>query len=531
MRRDWGSFLTTLTWTGLLSGVLLGSQPVCAQLPQIKGRSAKAEKFAAPPSQEAWYRIEYDGKVVGHESLATASAPLDQSRDLSAEGLVRRIRDTRIKLRRFGNDLSVSAHLETVESADGILHSWSLRRTGADGSVIERTGIWNPERSGFEMTEKVSGIQHRELLTSLVQPRSPIFPAWLDSVAQENSRLSSSAVCFPETAAVVDIEIRREGNQSLKLSDGKSIVATRCDYWPVNRPDMKSSVYFDKQKSVVRIEQTLIGQMLRLERTDAAGALGKDSMEALDLQFRSVLPLKRQLSNLDQSPSLRLTISVGNSEQIRLPSGDFQTVEQISGNELLVTLLRPRLPPETEIQRAFSTRKSGIDPACTAASRWITSDNEDVKRMGIIAAGGTSIPSEKCRRLTLHVRKHMRVSSFSTSMQPASAIIRNMRGDCTEHAVLLSTLMRAQGIPSRVVVGFIYVPNPPSFAPHMWTEAFLDGKWMPFDSTVGPDRIGLTHLKVTDSALSDEVGSGTVLFIPLLSFLGRATIDVAPSLN
>lgn len=122
----------------------------------------------------------------------------------------------------------------------------------------------------------------------------------------------------------------------------------------------------------------------------------------------------------------------------------------------------------------------------------------------------------------------MRFSPFSTTLQPASAVAKSLRGDCTEHAVLLCALLRSQGIPARVALGFVYVPNPDSFVPHMWTEAFLDGKWIPFDSTRGPDGVGLTHLKVTDSALSDEIGSGTVLFVPLLNFLGRATIDVAP---
>ena len=32
-------------------------------------------------------------------------------------------------------------------------------------------------------------------------------------------------------------------------------------------------------------------------------------------------------------------------------------------------------------------------------------------------------------------------------------------------------------------------------------------------------------MKVGDSALSDDIGSGTTLLIPLLSFLGRDTVD------
>jgi hypothetical protein len=348
------------------------------------------------------------------------------------------------------------------------------------------------------------------------------------SASRDTQRLWTSAVLFPETAAIVDIQIHSAGAQSLKLPDGKTIAVTRFDYWPDNSPDTKSSLYYDDRLSVVLMEQPLMGQTLRLERTDAAAALGENTIEALDLQFNSVLPLKRQLNSPGRSESLRLSITVSPAEQISLPSSDFQVVEQQAANELIVTLTQPVLTGNSETARNPVAQKFQVERIYTSASRWIDSDNESVKRMGVMAAGSSSIPLDKCRRLTRHVWKQMRLSPISTSLRSASAVAKDLRGDCTEHAVLLCALMRSQGIPSRVALGFVYIPNPASFAPHMWTEVFLDGKWIPFDSTRGPDGIGLTHLKVTDSALSDEIGSGTVLFVPLLSFLGRATVDVVP---
>lgn len=516
-----------------LVALLLGNLSAAAQQPEISSRLSSRNTLTPPAAKgvrEEWFRIEFDDKLVGHESLNTL--PLSKSGSArqpeSAEDMVRRIRDTRLQLRRFGTDLSVSAHLETVESIDGVLYSWSLRRTDAEGSVLERTGTWNAAKSGFEVSETVAGSTRRQLITSPVQPRSPIFPAWLEVASKDRSRLWTAAVFFPETAAIVDIEIHRTGSQSLKLGSSKTLAVTRIDYWPSNSPDMKSAVFYDEQLTAVRCDQMLAGETLRIERSDAANALGKESLSSLDLQFSSVVPLKRQLTNLDRLESLKLLITVGDSEQITLPSTDFQTVEQSVGNSLVITLTRPVMVTATSSQPITSSRKSLVDPSYLASTRWLTSDNEEVKRMAIIAGGSTSIPADKCQRLTLYVWKHLRVSPFSTALQPVPDIIRHMRGDCTEHAVLLSTLMRAQGIPSRVVVGFVYVPNPASFAPHMWTEAFVDNKWIPFDSTRGTHGIGLTHIKVADSSLSDDVGSGTVLFVPLLSFLGRASVDLAP---
>ncbi|MFO1000025.1 MAG: transglutaminase-like domain-containing protein [Planctomycetaceae bacterium] len=476
-------------------------------------------------NQQHWYRIEFNDKTVGYESLTTTLINPSPQATANPPGLVRRIRDTHLKLRRFGTDLSVSAHLETIESSDGMLQSWSLRRTSADGAAVERSGRWNGEKSAFELTESAGGAVRREMLTSLVQPRSAIFPGWLPAASTGVQRLWTSAVLFPETSAIVDVEIERGRTQSLQLADGTTIAVVRYNFWPTSHPEMKSSVYYNSEMIPVRIEQPLIGQTLRLDLTDAANALGQDSMESLDLQLQAALPVKRQLTNLDNSPSLSLKVAVGSSEQIDLPTSEFQTVEQIAPNELLVVLHRPVMPATAGTEYLSNPRKPMIDPAYTSSSRWMTTEDDNLKRMGIIAAGATSVPIDKCRRLTQYVWKHLRTSPFSTSMQPASQILKTMQGDCTEHAVLLSALMRCQGIPSRVVIGFIYVPNPSAFMPHMWTEAFVDGKWIPFDSTRGPIGIGVTHLKVADSVLSDDVGSGTTLFIPLLSFLGRATVD------
>ena len=486
-----------------------------------------AQPQHSPGTRDEWFRIEFDGQPVGYESLTTmpVRSAASETAD-SRHGLVRRVRDTRIKLRRFGNDVSVSAHLETVETTDGLLQSWSLRRTSADGSLLQRTGVWNTDNTGFDLTETSAGTSRSELLPANVHPRSAILPAWMATASRNSQKLWTSPVLFPETAAIADIEIHQAGAQSLQTGEGKTIQVTRIDYWPTNSPEMKSSVFYDDREFVVRIEQPLMGQTLRLERTDAAGAFGAESLQGLDLQFRGALPLRKAPQKLDQGETLRLKLTVGTEEQISLSSSDFQVVEQTAANELIITLTRPVLAQADDPGNVTSRRGPRIDPVFTDSSRWINSDNEDLKRMAIIAAGSTSLPAEKCRRLTQHVWKHMRFSPFSTSLQPATTVAKNFRGDCTEHAVLLATLLRCQGIPSRVVVGFVIVPQPESLVPHMWTEALIDGKWMPLDSTRGPDRVGLTHLKVADSALSDEVGSGTVLFIPLLDFLGRATVDV-----
>lgn len=498
--------------------------------PQFRDESKEQDEFS--DLQDEWFLIDYDGATIGYESLSTTEVNTSHGKagiPGSPEDMpvVRRSRDTRLKLKRFGKDLSVSAHLETIETIDGLLQSWSLRRTSADGSTLQRSATWDAAHQSFLIHGGATDPSKTEFLQSNVQPRSPILPAWLAAPIPDRPQLWSSAVLFPETSAIVDIEIRRLMPQSLRLKDGSTIAVSRYDYWPTHQPELRSSVYYDSEQEVVLVEQPLLGRTLRFYRTDAATALGEENLLALDLQFLTSLPLRRPLLNPGKSNVVRMKISVGDSEQISLPSSDFQAVEQEAANSVIVRLTRPMTTTDGAVP-TFPRPIPRPDRKFINSSRWINTTDDGVRRMAVIGGGAVTDPHEKCKRLTSYVASHLRLSAFSTSLRPASEVVKSKEGDCTEYAVLLAAVMRSEGVPSRVAVGFAYVPNPASFAPHMWTEAWIDGKWIPFDATLGGEVNPLTRLKVTDSALSDNVTNGTLLFIPLLNFLGRATVEILP---
>jgi len=498
--------------------------------PHRREDSTEQDEFS--DLQDLWFLIDYDGATIGYESLNTTEVEISNAKaGILNPGetmpVVRRSRETRLKLKRFGKDLSVSAHLETIETTDGVLQSWSLRRKSPDGSTLQRSATWDATRQAFLMHGDATDPTKTELLQSRIQPRSPILPAWLAAPILERPQQWSSAVLFPETSAIVDVEIRRLAPQSLRLKDGSTIAVTRYDYWPANQPELRSSVYYDNEQEVVLVEQPLLGRTLRFYRTDAATALGEENLQALDLQFLTSLPLRRPLLNPEKSNVVRMMISVGNSEQISLPASDFQAVEQKAANSVIVTLTRPMTTTDgaEPTPPRHTTRP---DRKFTNSSRWVNSTDDGVRRMAVIGGGAVTDPHEKCKRLTSYIGSHLRLSAFSTSLRPASEVAKSKEGDCTEYAVLLAAVMRSEGVPSRVAAGFAYVPNPASFAPHMWTEAWIDGQWIPFDATLGGEVNPLTRLKVTDSALSDNVTNGTLLFIPLLNFLGRATVEILP---
>jgi hypothetical protein len=505
------------------------------QAPAVRQTSSPNEtnQDAAASTQDAWFLVEYDGAVIGYESLVTTPVDEQKRNEIvitagEVKSQIRRSRETRLKLKRLGTDLSVSAHLDTIESTDGVLESWSLRRTGADGTVIQRSATWDAERHAFLIRSDAAEPTKTETLQARVQPRSPILPSWLLVKDVERPQRWGSAVLFPETAAIVDIEIRQMPPQSLRLKDGTTIAVTRLDYWPGNQPEMRSSVYYDNELQTVLVEQPLLGKTLRFYRTDAATALGEENLQALDLQFLTALPLRRPLLNPEKGNVTRMKFSVGESEQISLPSSDFQAVEQTAPNSVMVKLTRPAVNADGTVAAAPSRNITRPPERFLESSRWLDTKNDTVRRMAVMGGGAVSDHREKCKRLTSYINFHLRLAAFSTSLQPASEVVKTRQGDCTEYAVLLAAVMRSQGVPARVAVGFAYVANPASLVPHMWTEAWIDGQWIPFDATLGGEVNPLTRVKVMDSPLSDNVSNGTLLFVPLLNFLGRATVEILP---
>src|SRR5207253_3190002 len=76
---------------------------------------------------------------------------------------------------------------------------------------------------------------------------------------------------------------------------------------------------------------------------------------------------------------------------------------------------------------------------------------------------------------------------YGASADRATDVLRQMKGDCTEHSLISVSLMRAAGIPARRIDGVIYMMQEdgvPAFYWHEWVEAYV-GEWVQLDPTFG----------------------------------------------
>jgi hypothetical protein len=101
------------------------------------------------------------------------------------------------------------------------------------------------------------------------------------------------------------------------------------------------------------------------------------------------------------------------------------------------------------------------------------------------------------------------------SVPDALAVLETRVGDCNEHAVLLTALLRAAGIPARECVGIVYTDH--RFFYHAWTEAYL-GHWISMDATLNQMPTDATHIKLVHGGLEKQA--------ELMALMGKLQMDV-----
>jgi transglutaminase-like putative cysteine protease len=132
---------------------------------------------------------------------------------------------------------------------------------------------------------------------------------------------------------------------------------------------------------------------------------------------------------------------------------------------------------------------------------YIQSDDPEVVRLANSVAAEEKDPWKLACNLERFVDETITEKNFASALATAAEVARSKAGDCTEHAVLLAALCRARKIPARVAFGLIYVKHLGGFAYHMWTEAWIEDRWIPLDATLGQGGIGCDHIKLGDSNL------------------------------
>ncbi len=428
----------------------------------------------APP-ERAWQL-----KVAGQPS-----GSFTESTVTGADGKVRTTEIMSLEMNRLGSKVSMKTESESVESNDGALDSLNGSISSSQAATRVRATRVN---AALEVETEAGGKSYQKKipLSGLV-----LGPKGVEKLSRENLKSEGATTSFQmfslEVGGIISITRKVIGNAE---HGGRKLV--KIEEKIEGMPGQQLITLDEDGRWVTRQQSLPFGDLVmepstRPTEQEAAptakpeATMPSESYDKTMARSNISLPDPRTLTAVTlklhhQRPDLGWPGLESPNQRILEKSDSLRLVE-VRGSKAPV-----RVRGKSETPDASYSRPNAL----------IQSDDSEVIRIARDATGGVKGDFEKARRLQDWVSKNL-VLDLGIALAPASEVVRNRRGTCIAYAVLLASLERAVGLPSRVAMGYAYANG--IWGGHAWSEVFIDGQWVALDAALyGPGTADAARL-------------------------------------
>ncbi len=465
-----------------------------------------ASRGAGRPDREDWQVIFLGGQRIGYSKSLSRSLERDGREIVISDSLVA------MTIKRFGISLKMTVRQTSEEdAATGKLLKATLLTDNPPASRTEMSGV--AEGNDFVMQMKTAGRVTESRITLRDDVKSP---AWQERYLEEHPLKPGESATFkmfsPESAKIGVVTLNQLEPEETTLLDGSKKKLAKTVMLNSITPGVEATVYSDDDGRVQKMETNLLGMaMYAVSREEALKAIPETE---LDIGIDGLLKVEVADPHHAKSVTYRITTTSADPSTLFVDGGG-QSVRKLSDSRAEVTVARETLPA------APAPAESCLKP-----SAFLDSADERVQALAAEVETEGKSPTEIATALVHFVHERVKEKTFSVAMGSASEVARELKGDCTEHAVLLAALLRVKKIPSRVAIGLVYVDPPKAFGGHMWTEAYLEGKWVPIDAAFNLAEVRSGHLKMADSDLADAAPAPVTEFIRMIHLWSGAKVEV-----
>ncbi len=234
---------------------------------------------------------------------------------------------------------------------------------------------------------------------------------------------------------------------------------------------------------------------LTLVRSSSAEA-PRDISTGEDFYELAAVPVNKKLGDPSRITYLKLGVEgleKGFSDRESLGKG------RQSLRNGVIEIVREKIPIKAAYTLPYSGKSKKMKPFLQPEFNMESDDPAIIKKAREIS-GSLKDPVKVARSLMGWVYKNVEKRPL-VIVPSALEVLKSKVGDCNEHAVLLTALLRAVGIPARVCVGLVYTRG--KFFYHAWTEAYV-GKWVSMDATLNQMPVDATHIKLVHGGLDKQ---------------------------
>jgi hypothetical protein len=423
---------------------------------------------------------------------------------------------TRLAMRRFETPIVMDVRFASTETPDGrLVECQSVMAQGA--TTVTTTG----RVAGGELQLRVTTSGKTTTAAIPWSPECGGYYALQQSLSRSPMKPGETRTIRglePGTAQFSTTRLVARNVEPVKLLD-KTIDLLRIDITTtLDGQAIPGGLWTDRAGEIWKSRTDMLA--MEMFRTTKEEALKASEPGELDLAANLAIPVHRALERPQATKRVRYRMHLdgGNPAEV-FASGPSQKVQSIDPHTAEVTVFALRLGQPAGNPGAKEEPPTAAD---RQPNNWIQSDHPKIVAAAKEAAGDLKDPWQVAVALERYAHGRIRRPGFSQAFDTALDVLESGEGDCTEHAVLLAALARARGIPARVAIGLVYYKQ--SFLYHMWTEMYLEGRWIPMDATLAQSGIGGAHLKLVHTSL--QGASALSSFLPVAQVAGRLKIEI-----
>ena len=527
-----------LTRSGLhgLLWLVCWGLPLIAYAGEIEQQPAAAGLVAADLAYDRWYLDTVDGQPAGytHEWMLAREDGLIESgyasHRVELHGGDRMVSDQRTVWLETPEGEPVSVMIESSAGTQTVRQTFTLLDDGVE--LVSEQG----ERTTTRRLPPVEGGWR--------------FPAALELAWRERAAAGDAVIelvawdpavhRLPTTA-----RYERGAAEQVQLPSGAWAEAVRWEVSDSALPGIQWHELYDAGHVMLCQRASLFGIVLVSSLTDASVAeLEFDPPELAwlstvrpDRPIRRPMRLRRAVFDLTPGGAAPEAPEAADPQDVPdhllPPTTPHQRAERLGNGKLRLVI---DLDTSNRLPQGDTPATC---PAYLDASIMIDHRDEAVARLAgqvrerVGDEAGDQRFAEAARRF---VTRYVQGINLSTGDATASEVARSRGGDCTECAVLLAAILRAQGIPSRCVTGLAYADTEFAgesdvFVYHMWTQAWIaapsgnGGRWLDLDAAMG--RYTAAHITLSTSAMEDaNAGSEMIELFPMMNGLEIEVVEV-----
>jgi hypothetical protein len=464
-------------------------------------------------AQESWDAIYLSGTKVGFVHTYVEKVK-NQGREylrvrIDMEQRIKRDRDFSVTRLKYG----------TIEALDGqVLRLDTLIDAG--GQQLRTHG--DVIHGQMELILEGTGRKQSVIIPWSPDVRGPYAPeqSMARSPMKEHEKRSLK-LFMPALNKICDIELLAQSVEPTVMGDGTKRPLLHVDQKtslegkPMPEHDVK--LWVDPEGQVLKQEVDILGGYVQY-RTTKEAATSRGGPVQFDLIAGSMIKVKHVLPSADETRVARYQLIFKDVDPAQvIPNDSRQRLEAGSTRGSAILEVKSFGPTDGEAGPAE------VDAQYQRANALVTSDDKQVRLLAQRATRGVTDPWRKAVKIEEWVHEHITLKNFSTAFAAANEVARSLAGDCTEHSVLTAAMCRAVGIPSRTVIGLVYVKEQSAFGFHMWVEVYVNQRWVAIDPTWKQSTVDAAHIKISESSL-DGVAPFEA-FSPILRVMGKMEID------